>query len=212
MLRLLLIPVLALGLAACGNDTPAEPADAASAEAPAESAEAVLVGEAPGADEVFFLASDVGTRSAELDGQDITVEGTIAEVCQEAGCWLTLKTDDGTPFRVSVPKDEAGEYVYTFPKNVTGVQAQLKGAFSVTEESVETLRHLAEDAGDSAEAIAAITEPKRTLSLTATGARLIGAPATPTETVSLKSAPTVTEGGERCSDCPRHRASEAIKA
>ena len=176
MLRLLLLPVLALGLAACASDTPAEPTDA---DAGGEFAEAVLVGEAPGADEVFFLASDVSTRASELDGQEITVEGTIAEVCQAAGCWLTLETADGTPFRVAVPKDEAGEYVYTFPKNVSGAQAQLKGAFSVDEESVETLRHLAEDAGESAEAIAAIDAPKRTLSLTATGARLIGVPPAP---------------------------------
>ncbi|MCH7977275.1 MAG: DUF4920 domain-containing protein, partial [Bacteroidetes bacterium] len=57
-------------------------------------------------------------------------------------------------------------------RNISGSQVLVAGTLSVEETDVETLRHLAEDRGDSEEAIAAITEPERTLILSATGARI----------------------------------------
>jgi hypothetical protein len=99
------------------------------------------------------------------------VAGTISEVCQMAGCWLTLQNEAGVAFRVTVPRGEEG-YVFTFPKDVSGRQAVVAGTLAVEETDVATLRHLAEDRGASAEEIAAITAPEHTLVLSATGARL----------------------------------------
>jgi hypothetical protein len=210
-LRLLLIPALALGLAACASETAPDASDtdpAADSSSAAATTDPVEVGAAPAADATFLLASDIETRAAELDGQEIAVEGTISEVCQEAGCWLTLQNANGTPFRVVVPKDEAGEYVFTFPKDVSGAQVRLAGTFSVEEESVETLRHLAEDAGESPEAIEAITEPKRTLVLTASGGRVIPV----VRTASVSAGATVRDGGERCGACPMKAAPATVNA
>ena len=51
----------------------------------------------------------------------------------------------------------------------------MTGILDVTPESVEDQRHYAEDAGASPEEVAAITEPKNTLVLTALGAELADA-------------------------------------
>lgn len=180
-MRRLLLLALPLALAACAPD----PDDAPAAEGPpAEQAStefattgAVTVGEPIEGALVVLTADELAAQAAEFDGQEVTVEGDVSAVCQQKGCWLTFATASGEPFRVSVPKDEAGEYVYTFPTDVAGRHARVAGTFSVEEESVEMLRHLAEDAGQSAEEVAAITEPKRTLSLTASGAELAPADA-----------------------------------
>ena len=146
------------------------------AEAPDSGAEMgdapTSVGEPLAADAEILPVSAVIERAEELDGQTVFVEGTVAKVCEVRGCWLTLVNDAGETFRVAVPKDEDGEYVFTFPMDATGATARLAGTFTVETESVEMQQHLATDEGESPEAIAAITEPKRTLVLTASGARL----------------------------------------
>lgn len=181
MTRYALLFAPALLLAACatepdaggeshGADTPVPEGT----EAPAGATE--TVGAAPSDGEVL-LASDVLTRADDLAGQTVRVEGEIAEVCQMAGCWLTFQNDAGVPFRVAVPRDDAGQYTFTFPKDASGATAVIEGTLEVTETDVATRRHLAEDGGASAEELAAITEPERTVVLNATGARIARAAA-----------------------------------
>lgn len=176
MKRLLLIP--ALLLAACTTDAPA-PSDEqpAVAEAPVEGDELVaemgtIVGEDPGDGPVVF-ADDIVSDAATYDGTPVRVAGVISEVCQNAGCWLTFQNEAGTPFRVTVPRDDDG-YVFTFPMDISGQNVVVAGTLALEETDVETLRHLAEDGGASEAELAAITEPERTLVLSATGARLEG--------------------------------------
>ena len=123
----------------------------------------------------FVTPATLVADAASLDGQTVAVEGTVRKVCQQAGCWLTMDAGDGETIRVVVPKDDAGTYVYTFPTDITGATARLVGTFAVAEESVEMQRHLAEDEGASADEVAAITEPVRSLTLTATGAEIVRA-------------------------------------
>ena len=166
-MRYLLLPALALSLAACSDaDTDAVVVN----EDTVIAADAVTVGEPVGADLVLVSADDLATQADALDGQTVAVEGTVREVCQQKGCWLTLDNASGETIRVAVPKDADGEYLYTFPMDTAGRGARLAGTVSVEETDVETLQHLAEDAGEGAEAIAAVTEPERTIVLTATGA------------------------------------------
>ena len=111
-------------------------------------------------------------------GTVVRVEGTVAEVCKMAGCWLTLQTSEGSgganptapPVRVQVPRDEAGEYVFTFPKDLGMVEAIVEGTVAVDTLGVDELRHYAEDEGRSAAEIDAITEPQPQIVLTARGA------------------------------------------
>ena len=129
-----------------------------------------VVGEDPGDGAVLF-ADDVVEHVEDFVGAPIRVAGTVSEVCQNAGCWLTFQNDAGVAFRVTVPRNDDG-YVFTFPHDISGSQVLVAGTLTVEETSVETLKHLAEDRGDSEEAISTITEPERTLILSATGARI----------------------------------------
>ena len=132
----------------------------------------VLVGELSGSEDAL-PASDAIARANDLDGQDVRIEGPISAVCQQAGCWLRMGSDDpDQALRVNVPRDSSGSYVFTFPMDVAGADALVEGVLAVEETDVETLRHFAEDEGATDEEIAAITEPRRTVILNATGARI----------------------------------------
>lgn len=112
------------------------------------------------------VTQDIGT----YENTVVRVEGTVAQVCKMAGCWLTLQNPTATPIRVVVPRDSAGAYVYTFPTDLGAAEVIVEGTVSADTMSVETLRHLAEDEGRTAAEIEAITEPQRTVVLTARGA------------------------------------------
>ena len=171
MRRLLLFPLLAL--AACASDAPAPAPDARSADettalapdGPLRVGEAVPEGQA-------LTPTVLVSQADALNGQTVLVEGDVEKVCQMAGCWLTFVTEDNEPVRINVPRDDADNYVFTFPSDAPGRTARIAGTLTVEEESVETLRHYAEDEGASAEEVAAITEPRRTLAVEARGAEL----------------------------------------
>ena len=169
-----LLPLLLL--TACAQDEPAT-TDADTDEPLGAGDELVadlstVVGEDPGDGAVLF-ADEVAAHAEQYVGAPVRVAGTISEVCQMAGCWLTFQNEAGVAFRVTVPRSDGG-YVWTFPKDVGGRSAVVAGTLTVEETDVETLRHLAEDRGAAEEELAAITAPERTLVLRATGARLEG--------------------------------------
>ena len=170
----LLLALLALG--ACqAADTDAvsvSAPDGAEVSVQTNDESVVAVGDRMDDRAAFVTPATLVADASTLDGQTVSVEGTVRTVCQQSGCWLTMDAGDGQNVRVVVPKDDAGEYVFTFPTDITGATARLVGTFAVTEESVEMQRHLAEDEGASADEIAAITEPVRSLTLTATGAQI----------------------------------------
>jgi len=170
----LLLSALLLGLSACSSDADPAPApDATVTEAEASDGTAfgdpVPSGEALTADALLADAESYA-------GTSVVVEGTVHEVCQMAGCWLTMTTEAGETVRIDVPRDESESYVYTFPKDISGRTVRIAGMLELKTESVDDLRHYAEDRGDSPEAIEAITEPRQTLVLTARGAELTDAP------------------------------------
>jgi hypothetical protein len=61
------------------------------------------------------------------------------------------------------------DYGFFIPKDIAGQEVIVDGVAFIEEVSVEDQRHFAEDAGKTTEEIAAITEPKRTLSFTSSG-------------------------------------------
>ena len=162
MHRLILLPLL---LAACA-DAPAPPAGGGAVDG------AVVGAALPGG--AALSTGDLIAQADALDGQDVVVEGAPREVCQKKGCWLTLADADGRTLRVVVPKDEAGDYVFTFPTDASGEPYRIAGRLAVETASVDEQRHYAEDGGADAATVAAITEPERSLVLTATGAERLG--------------------------------------
>ncbi|MEO0558902.1 MAG: DUF4920 domain-containing protein [Bacteroidota bacterium] len=177
-MKRLLFLIPALALAACA-DAPETAEVVIDTETASWSAEVVLVGEALPAGDAL-TADALVAQAEDLNGETVLVEGEIEKVCQMAGCWLTFLTEDNQSVRVAVPRDEDDNYMFTFPTNASGRMARVAGTFTMEEESVETLRHYAEDEGASEEEVAAITEPRLTLALEASGAELTGEP-DPTE-------------------------------
>lgn len=172
MIRLFsLLLVLALA-AGCAEPEVADEATAA------DDAEYVSYGEPVVLEDGMTALQPAALTSDPLayDGTVVRVEGTVAEVCKMEGCWLTLANPTATPIRVQVPRDEAGAYAFTFPKDLGAVEAIVEGTVSVDTMSVEMLRHYAEDEGRPRSAINAITEPQPVIALTARGA-LIQVPA-----------------------------------
>ncbi len=110
--------------------------------------------------------SDVMGKMANTDSLNMKVQGTVHEVCQKKGCWMTLKSDQpGQPEMRVTFKD----YAFFMPKDLSGKRVVVDGYAYVETTSVDVLRHYAEDAGKSKEEIAAITEPKREVSFEAVG-------------------------------------------
>lgn len=93
--------------------------------------------------------------------------GTVKEVCQAKGCWMKVDLEDGNQVMVKFK-----DYGFFMPKNIAGEEVIINGKAFVSEVPVNELRHYAEDAGKSAEEIAAITEPKKTFSFEADGVLL----------------------------------------
>ena len=93
--------------------------------------------------------------------------GKVDEVCQNKGCWMKINLEDGEQVMVKFK-----DYGFFMPKDIAGREIVLNGLAFVNEVPVDELRHYAEDAGKSADEIAAITAPKRTFSFEANGVLL----------------------------------------
>ncbi|MTB51801.1 DUF4920 domain-containing protein [Lewinella sp. W8] len=103
------------------------------------------------------------------DTLETTLRGTVNEVCQKKGCWMTIAA--GEEEMMVRFKD----YGFFMPMDISGREVVMHGKAYVEETPVDELRHYAEDAGKSAEEIAAITEPKREMKFLASGVELLEA-------------------------------------
>ncbi|SHH34070.1 DUF4920 domain-containing protein [Winogradskyella jejuensis] len=100
------------------------------------------------------------------DTLNAKVRGNITEVCSKKGCWMKLDMGNGKIVRVTFK-----DYGFFMPLDATG-EVVINGKAFVKETSVEDLKHYAEDAGETPEEIAKITEPEVTLSFEADGVLL----------------------------------------
>lgn len=91
-------------------------------------------------------------------GERVVLEGKVEQVCRTMGCWLDIRGESGTVVRV-MNRDHA----FFIPRNAAGRPVRAIGYATVREQSVELLKHLAEDAGKSKAEIDAIVAPQRTL-------------------------------------------------
>ena len=166
-------------LAGCASDPdqtydPVVPAPEGASEV-VGTGEPIQVGE-PVADGEIITVAEVVMHAADLDGQTVRVAGVTEEVCQQMGCWLTLRPESGptaTPVRVKVATNDDGGYAFTFPKDIAGRDVVLVGTVMQREVPVEERRHYAEDAGATPDEIAAIEGPERTVELVASGATIL---------------------------------------
>tara|TARA_R110000796_G_scaffold35017_1_gene89952 strand:+ start:40146 stop:40649 length:504 start_codon:yes stop_codon:yes gene_type:complete len=137
---------------------------------------------------VVATATDFSSFGAEIDAigtletnemtkkyQNLAVSDTIntkfsaivTDVCQAKGCWMKLKLDDGNEAMVKFK-----DYEFFMPKDISGKKVIVNGLAFIEEMSVDEQKHYAEDGGESQEAIAAITTPKKTYRFEADGVLL----------------------------------------
>lgn len=94
------------------------------------------------------------------------VQGTIKEVCSKKGCWMTLDMGGEKDLMVRFK-----DYGFFMPLDAKG-DVIINGFATISETSVDELRHYAEDAGASEQEIEAIVAPELTYSFEADGVLL----------------------------------------
>ena len=163
MRRIALLFALIGTLMACNNE--AEETTAAEPDVAAEetAVEYEIYGDSTLTPDGAIPASELLAYLGDKPEVEVKVAGTIDEVCQKKGCWMSVEVDNGESMHVSY------NYEFLLPKNCAGKEMVMKGYAFYDTIPVKHLKHLAEDAGKSEEEIAQITEPKSTLSFLATG-------------------------------------------
>ncbi|MEM8559732.1 MAG: DUF4920 domain-containing protein [Bacteroidota bacterium] len=139
---LLLLPLLLL--AACLNVDERGDADRAEAAPDAEQPAFESYGTFTGLDDGqgVLTADAVVAEPLTYADSTVRVEGTVAQVCQKKGCWVTFQGEEpGTNLRIMVPRDDEGQYVYTFPMDLGPVRMVVEGTVEVTEMDPETVAH-----------------------------------------------------------------------
>lgn len=140
-------------------------------------AEAVLT--APSTENTFgeaittanaLTVNELFTQLSNQDSIVTKVRGTVQEVCQAKGCWMTITDDKAQAQTVFVKFKDYGFFV---PKDISGKEIIMEGLAFQEVTSVDELRHYAEDKGASEEEIAKITEPKREYKFMASGVLLL---------------------------------------
>ncbi|MGB1370362.1 MAG: DUF4920 domain-containing protein [Flavobacteriaceae bacterium] len=97
------------------------------------------------------------------DTLQLTLKGTIKEVCTKKGCWMTLSMENDSEMMVRFK-----DYGFFVPLDASG-EVLIHGKAFISKTSVDDLRHYAEDAGASDDEIAAITTPKTSYNFEADG-------------------------------------------
>jgi hypothetical protein len=180
-----LLAIMSLFIAACGDTNTSETsADAADAETIDAAIEMEPIQDAfntepvSGANYGAGVAADAAVVAypafiAAMENRDsltAALEAEVIEVCQAKGCWMTVRAagDENSEMTVRFK-----DYGFFMPKTLSGSKVVMQGTAKRRMVPVDELQHYAEDAGKSAEEIAAITEPKEELEFTATGVRVL---------------------------------------
>lgn len=125
-----------------------------------------LIGEEFSAENIL-TANQMAQRYQDLrpgDTIEVKFSANVNEVCKNKGCWMKL---DLTQAKEAMVKFK--DYSFFVPKDIEQNEVIISGKAYVAEMSVEEQRHFAEDAGKDPEEVAAIVNPKRTLSFLAEG-------------------------------------------
>lgn len=110
-----------------------------------------------------YMASKYKTMQVG-DTINLKMAAKVNSVCQAKGCWMRVNLEDGNEVMVKFK-----DYGFFMPKDIAGKDVIINGNAFIEEVSVDDQRHYAEDAGKTAEDVAKITQPKRTLSFQADG-------------------------------------------
>lgn len=100
--------------------------------------------------------------------QSVAVKGEVTDVCPKRGCWVSIKTQEGTSFFVKMK-----DYAFFVPTALKGKNVVLQGSVERKVTSVEELKHYAKDAKKSKAEIEAIKDPKEEIRFLASGITVV---------------------------------------
>lgn len=100
--------------------------------------------------------------------ENVAIKGTVTDVCEKKGCWLTIKTDDDSQFFVKMK-----DYAFFVPTALKGKNVVLEGNAERKVISVDEQKHYAEDAKKPQSEIDAITKPKEEIRFVANGIKVV---------------------------------------
>lgn len=108
-------------------------------------------------------------RPDDFVGERVMVEGVVADVCDNMGCWMEILGErPGDQIQVKVD-----DGVIVFPEEATGQRARVEGVFEkierTEEEAVAAARHRAEERGLEFDA-STVTGPETVYRIKAEGA------------------------------------------
>ncbi|MBC7886219.1 MAG: DUF4920 domain-containing protein [Saprospiraceae bacterium] len=109
-------------------------------------------------------ASELPNFLSNKESGDIKVIAKVTDVCPKKGCWISLEMPDKSTVLVKMK-----DYGFFVPLEMIGKTVVVDGVAKRITTSIDELKHYAEDAKKSKEEIAAITEPKDEIRLTAAG-------------------------------------------
>ena len=142
-----------------------EEAGSAAAVAPATPGQAYGAAFTPaGALPMSALSAALGQR----DSAQVKLVGKASAVCQAKGCWMTLPTADGQEMRVRFR-----DYAFFVPKDLSGHEVVVSGWAYRRNVPKSELQHYAQDAGKTAQEVAAITQDEQQFTFLADGVRVV---------------------------------------
>jgi hypothetical protein len=115
--------------------------------------------------------AEVSNQLNSADTVKAVLRAKVSEVCQAKGCWMNIidaASESEDPIFVQFQ-----DYGFFVPKDIAGQDVIIEGIAYKEVSTVEELRHYAEDAGKSAEEIAAIIDPVMEKKFMATGVLLL---------------------------------------
>jgi hypothetical protein len=162
-----ILGILAVLVTACSNEKNNEEVSADSTEV--ETTPSLFGAEFDAEDAKDINVIDPSTI-AESDSLEAVVYGTVKDVCQVKGCWMTVVSDSDTSQVINVRFKDYGFFV---PKDLMGTKIAMNGKAFSEMTPVDELRHYAEDAGKTAEEIEQIIDPEYQLKFYASGVQVM---------------------------------------
>lgn len=126
-------------LGGCGSREDAATSKTASGVRLPEGAEAL--GEAITVTDPPVALATVRANPEAYFEKTILVEATAQDICQAAGCWMTIVDGDGEPIWVRWASGCGGKY--SFPKDAQGRRLLVQGSFYAKEIAPEDAEHIA---------------------------------------------------------------------
>ncbi len=109
--------------------------------------------------------TEVVAHPERVGDEPVLIRGKVAEVCQRKGCWTILR-DGSASIRVRFK-----DYGFFVPTDCSGREALVEGVVEVRTLSPDLARHYEEETVDGDPG--AVTGPRREVSMTASGVRLL---------------------------------------